>query len=272
MKSYVDDIKRRAELLAMILNGEQLSKADAADIMGVSEITVNRYIRTLRENGVNIYSKKKKLMVEELPLQPTLIALAADYLPLKLNSDVFHKQVKAYSRVDNKNFFPKLILIAMAVDEGLIINVSYKRFYDNMICEYALRPIRMINNELNWILQASKIGEDVIKTFYLSRIISISLTENKFKKLSLPKENKDAMEIELKFDLKVKEEILDKIWFESFSIEETDGNILLKTKQPITNKLASWCISWWDAIQIVKPQALKDYITEMIDYYKLKNL
>ncbi|HMU43977.1 MAG TPA: WYL domain-containing transcriptional regulator [Ignavibacteriaceae bacterium] len=271
MKSYTDDIKRRSELLARVLNGEEFSKADAADILGVSEITINRYIHSLREDGINIYSKKNKLIVEEFPTQSTLVSIASDYIPLKLNSDVFHKQVKAYSQKDKKEFFPKLILIAKAVDEGLVINLVYKRFYDNKTAIYELHPVRLINNELNWILQGVKKGEDEIKSFYLSRIKKLKLTDNKFRKLPLYQKKKGIMEIELKFDPRVRDEILDKIWFEFFELEEADNFIILKTKQPITNKLASWCISWWDSIEILKPVELKKYISEMIEDYKSKN-
>lgn len=271
MKNYTDDIKRRSELLARILNGEALSKADAADILGVSEITINRYIHSLRENGIKIYSKKNKLIVEEFPAQSTLVSIAADYLPLKLNSDVFHKQIKAYSQKDKKEFFTKLILIAKAVDEGLVINLNYKRFYDNKIVEYELHPARIMNNELNWILQAVKKGEDEIKSFYLTRIQKLKLRDKKFSKLALQKAKKESLEIELKFDIRVREEILDKIWFDSFELEENEGYVILRTRQPITNKLASWCISWWDTIKIVKPLELKSYINEMIDDFKSKN-
>jgi predicted DNA-binding transcriptional regulator YafY len=271
MKNYTDDIKRRSELLARILNEEAFSKADAADIFGVSEITINRDIHSLRENGIKIYSQKNKLIVQEFPLLSTLVSIAADYLPLKLNSDVFHKQIKAYSQKDKKEFFTKLILIAKAVDEGLVINLTYKRFYDNKIVEYELHPFRLINNELNWILQAVKKGEDGIKSFYLTRIQKLKLRDKKFSKLALPKEKKESLEIELKFDIRVREEILDKIWFESFELEDVDNFIILKINQPITNKLASWCISWWDAIEILRPVELKKHINDMIEDYKLKN-
>jgi len=221
MKSYVDDIIRRSELLARIINGEALSKADAADIFKVSEITINRDLRSLREVGIRIYSKKNKLVLEETPSISTLIILASDYLPLKLNSDVFHKQVKVYSKSDKQTFFTKLILLAKAVDEGLVIDMIYKRFYDNKISEYKLYPVRLINNEHNWILQAFKADEDIIKSFYLSRIQKLNVTDKKFSKLLLPKEDYELYDIELKFDSKVRDEILDKIWFDSFKLCKT---------------------------------------------------
>ena len=267
MKSYVDDILRRSELLARVMNGEELSKADAADLFNVSEMTINRDLKAFRDIGISLFSKKGKIVLEEIPSTAELVSLASNYLPLKLNSDVFHKQVKVFSTSDKKNYFPKLILLSKAVEEGLIVKLIYKRFYDNKVEEYKLYPVRLINDNLNWKLHAFKAGEDVVKAFYLSRIQKIKLTDKKFSKLSLPKEKKQLFDIELRFDLRVRNEILDKIWFESFELEEKEGFIILKTMQPITNSLASWCISWWDTIEIVKPIELKKYIKEMITFF-----
>ncbi|MBK9097493.1 MAG: WYL domain-containing transcriptional regulator [bacterium] len=271
MKSYVDDILRRSEMIARVMNGEVLSKADAADLFKVSEITINRDIKALRELGISIFSKKNKLILEETPRCSELISIASDYLPLKLNSDVFHKQVKVFSKSDKKDFFSKLVLLSKAVDESLIVDLAYKRFYDNKINEYNLYPVRLTNVGLNWILHAFKAEEDVIKSFYLSRIQKFKLTDKKFSKLSLPINKEELFDIELKFDFRVWDEILDKIWFESFELEENEGYIILKTKQPITNSLAAWCISWWDTIEILKPTELKSQIDEMIQEYQSKN-
>jgi len=273
MKSYVDDILRISELLARVMNAEELSKGEAADIFNVSEITINRDIKVLREIGISIFSKKNKLILEETPRTTELITIASDYLPLKLNSDVFHRQVKVYSKSDKKDFFSKLILLSKAVDESLIINLTYKRFYDNQISSYELYPVRLTSIGLNWILHAFKAGEDVIKTFYLSRIQKLKITNKVFSKLALPKEKEELFDIELKFDFRVRDEILDKIWFESFELEERDGFIILKTKQPITNSLAAWCISWWDTMKIIIPKELNSYIIEMVsDFNKKINL
>jgi predicted DNA-binding transcriptional regulator YafY len=149
--------------------------------------------------------------------------------------------------------------------------MKYKRFSDGKVGDYKLHPVRLTNVGLNWILHAFKAGEDIIKSFYLSRIQQIKLTDKKFSKLSLPQEKKELFDIELRFDLQVRDEILDKIWFESFELEEKEGFIILKTKQPITNSLAAWCISWWDTVKIVKPVELKNYIAAMIKDYEVRN-
>ena len=271
MKSYVDDILRRSELLARVMNGEELSKADVAYIFKVSEVTINRDIKALRDSGIGIFSKKNRLILEGVPQSAELISIASNYLPLKLNSDFFHKQIKVYSKSDKKEFFSKLVLLSKAVDESLILELKYKRFYDGKVGDYKLHPVRLTSVGFNWILHAFKVGEDVIKSFYLSRIQKIKLTDKKFSKLALPTEKQKLFDIELKFDVRVRDEILDKIWIESFELEEMGEYIILKTMQPITNTLAAWCISWFDTIEIVKPIELTKYIKEMIKDFNSKN-
>jgi predicted DNA-binding transcriptional regulator YafY len=67
----------------------------------------------------------------------------------------------------------------------------------------------------------------------------------------------------------VKEQIYDKIWFTEFDMEEdSDGYVILNTKQQISNKLSSWCISWWDMIEVLEPKELKHEIKEMIKAFQ----
>ena len=39
----------------------------------------------------------------------------------------------------------------------------------------------------------------------------------------------------------------------------------------ITNKIASWCISWWNMLEIIEPIELKNYINEMEKAFNDKN-
>lgn len=271
MKSYTDDILRRSELLARIINDEELSKADAAFLFKVAEVTINRDIKALRDLGIRIFSKNNKLILEEIPQTSVLISLASNYLPLKLNSDLIYNQVKAFSKTNRKNFFSKIVLASKAINEHLILELKYKRFYDGKSASYNLLPVRLTCVGFNWILYAFKEGEDIIKSFYLSRIQKIKLTNKSFDGLSLSPDKQKLYDIEFKFVPDVRDELFDKIWFESFDLEEADGFIILRTKQPNTNTLSSWCISWWDAIEIIKPQELKENIKEMIACYSAKN-
>lgn len=272
MKKFINDFIRQTEILACCLNGESVSKSEFANKYGIEEITINRDLKALRELGVQIYSKNGKVKVLEIPSKEILQQMSSDYLPIELNSDVFIKQVKLFSKTNKQDYFPILVLIAKAVKEGLIIEFQYQRLTDNEIHDYKVIPIRLFTNELNWILHGFKIGEDILKTFYLSRIKERIITNEKYVQTVIPKVQNETYDIVLRFNPKVAQEVYSKLWFEEFEIvNEETGFIILKTRQPITNKLAGWCISWWDMIEILEPLELKDYLKEMIGKFNGKN-
>jgi len=259
------DFTRQVEILAQGLNGANLSKADYAEMYNIAEVTINRDLETLREYGIEIFSRKGKVTVTKKPSNNILVHLAADYLPLKLNSDVFIKQVKIFTKINRNDYFQYLTLIAKAVEEGLIIKIKYQRFYDNEVKNYKIKPIRLVTNELNWILNGIESRESIIKTFYLSRIKELKLTHKRYKKAEIPVKKEKLYKMTFIFKSEVEHEIWDKIWFEDFELSKDDkGNIILKTEQPITNKLSTWCISWWDTIKIEEPKELLENIKEMI--------
>lgn len=271
MKNCIQDITRQYELLALVLNGSQLSKADAAGLWNVSEITISRDLRAIRDLGISIYSKKNKLTIESSISKSILHTILSEYVPLKSGEELYSKTLKVLNNKSGQEFLIKTVLLTKAIREKRIVDVLYKRFYDNKVELYTLKPVKLENNDLNILLRAYKTGEPKSKTFYLSRIEKVRLREDKFTSLPDNNDKSNVYDIELKFDGQVKDEILDKIWFESFEIEEQKDHVILKIKEPITNKLAAWCISWWDTIEIVKPKKLRDYIDDMINHYKMKN-
>jgi len=270
-KSHLSETNRNTELLARLLNGEQITKQQAADIYNVEEITISRTLQYYRSLGIEAFGRKSGIKILNKPKKDDLVALASYYISVKLNSDYFNKSIKTYSKIDPR-FFSKIILAAKAVTEEIIIKIEYQKLTDNITSVYILKPYKLVESNSNWILHAIKEGETTLKTFYLSRIKSISLTKKKFKKEFTENKSSDVKEIVLKFVPQVEQELYYKIWFEDFEIEkQSDGYIILRTNQPITNRLAAWCISWWDAIEIIKPIELLNYTNEMIEEYKSQN-
>ncbi|NMB81410.1 MAG: WYL domain-containing transcriptional regulator [Ignavibacteria bacterium] len=258
-----EDFLRQSEILSYCLNGAKFSKADFAEMYNVTELTINRDLRVLRSNGIQINSRKGKVYLFEKPVKDLLIKYAAEYLPMKLNSELLHSQLKTFGK-SVVNFYPYLILISKAVNERRFITIRYKRFYDNMILNYRLKPIRLVQSGYNWILQAIKENEKTAKSFYISRIENLIISNGKFNLISDADRTTKKYEIVLKFHPDVEDEVIDKIWFDEFDLsKDSKGFITLKTSQEITNKLAAWCISWWDMVEIVKPARLKNFIREM---------
>ena len=272
MKSNINEVKRRTEILAAVLNGENLGKADFAFEYGLNEITINRDLGWLRSLGIQINSKKNEVTLFDKPPNQILIKLAADYLPLKLNSDIYLNKLKVYSKGKVDNYFNFIVLSAKAVNEGKYLDIKYCRLTDAQSGNYILKPVRLVTEGLNWILHAFKDNEGILKTFYISRIETLKVLNKKFVKYSEVIDNREAVDIVLRFDPNAAAELYYKIWFEDFNIEkDNEGSLILKTKQPITNKLASWCISWWNIIEVLEPAELKNHIYNMINSFSEKN-
>jgi predicted DNA-binding transcriptional regulator YafY len=272
MDSSLKDLFRRNEILALVLNGTVGSKGDFADRFNVAGITISRDMLWLRNNGIQIWSKKNKIVVLEKPKTEALLNLSSNYLPLKLKSDLFHKAIKIFLRSKHDKAYEYLVLLSKAVLDKTIIRMQYKRFYDNELGHYEIKPVELIEKNRNWILAGIKTGESEIKMFYLSRIMKLELTSKRFSKLDVKQDITIKEKIVLRFSSNVADQITDKIWFDEFKLEkEIDGDFVLTTSHEINNSFAAWCVSWWDTIEIVEPQRLKHFISEMIDSFNSKN-
>jgi len=273
MDSSLKDLFRRNEILALVLNGVVESIADYADRYMVAEITISRDLRWLRKIGIQIYSKKNKVILIVKPDAKTLLSLSSNYLPLKLKAELFQNSLKTFLNSKQGNAYQYLVLISKAVIEKAVIRMQYKRFYDNEVGNYEIKPMELIEKNKNWILSGIKSEENDIKRFYLSRIKKLEIISKHFSDTDLKAVQGKKENIVLRFSSDVAEQVTDKIWFDDFKLEkESNGDFLLTTKHEINNSFAAWCISWWDKIEIVEPQRLKHFISEMIESYNSKNI
>jgi len=261
----LEDLFRRNELLAFVLNGNLESKADYAQRFNVAEVTINRDLLWLRKKGIQIYSKNNKVVLLGNPSKSTILELCSNYLPLKLQSELVNKSLKGLSIIAQTTAFAHLVLISKAIKERLMLKMKYKRFYDNEIDDYEIKPLSLFQRGNNWSMQAIKKDEGVIKTFYVSRIQKLWLSDKRFSQIKDAISENKKEKIVLKFSSEVADQLIDKVWFEDFELKTLDnGDVLLITEREITNNLAAWCISWWDKIEIIKPRKLRDYIREMV--------
>ena len=260
------------EILSRTINGEASAKADYAEEYNVAQVTINRDLEWLRGLGIQIYSRNNKIVVIEIPPKQEMIKLLAEYLPLKLNSDVFSNQVKIFAKQNRVDYLSFLTLLAKAVNEGKYVKITYQRFTDGEVNTYKLKPIRLITSGYNWILHAIKEDEIILKSFYVSRMKGVTVSKNKFKVIPVYEEKKEAVKMIFRFSPEVVPEIKDKVWFDDFNTYlDAQGYIVLETIQEISIRLATWCIGWWNTIEIIEPVELKDFIVKMYQSYSEKN-
>lgn len=263
-----NDIMRRCEILAYVLEGANYSKADYAHFYDVAEITINRDLHELRKKGISIYSKKNKLVLTSEPDKQNLVDCLSEYLLIKLHSSIIDKSIEPLSEERLLLFYRYSTMIMIAISNKQKIKMEYERFYDDTINEYILYPTQLVQKNLNWILQAVDENDGKEKNFHLSRVKKIKLQVAKFNLKEYIPAIPVKEKIVLKFSEEVRSQVIDKIWFDKFEIKkELDGSIILTTEQPITNELAGWCVSWWNKVKIVSPDHFKERIKNMIDSF-----
>lgn len=268
-KDFIGEFIRQTEILALCINGEYLSKADLAGIYNVSEITINRDLQSLRKKGIQIFSRKKSVRLIAEPPGDILTRLTSDYLPLKLNYEIFSKQIKVFANNSvSGNYFPTLTLLSKSVNEGIIIKINYSRLHDDKTKDYHIKPVRLNTSGFNWILDGFDLEELKEKSFYVNRINKVVLTRERFDIKPVYDQSQEKKEIVLRFNPEVESQIYSKIFFDDYKLEKSkDRFILLTTNQVITHRLAAWCISWWDMLKVIKPAELKEHIRIMIDSF-----
>jgi len=269
--NIIDEYTRRIEFLAYCLSKKSNDMGLIMKKYKVSERTLRRDISYFKSKGVDICTRKQKIEVSENTGNEVLYTLCNDYLQLKLQPDFFLTQIKELSSITN-DYFQNLVLITQAISESKPIKIKYRKADDDED-ESVLNPLRLVlASEYDWQLHGVKKGEELVKLFYLSRMKNVELQSAYFLKEKQPARKEKLYNITLKFNHEMYNEIYDKVWFaEKELVNDKDGFILLQTRQPITNRLAAWCLTWWDSIEIIHPQELKDYIDEMIEAFKGRN-
>lgn len=269
MKSKSDKL-RQYEIVVRCLNGERFSKSDLADNYGVEEITINRDLNELRKNRFPIYSRKNvvDLVRNELD-EELLVKIISEYCTKKLNSDLLFNKVKVLITNSGINSSVYLALLSKSINEKTEVEIKYQKLGGNTINDYNVQPLEIINNEYNWILIAYHDGAE--KNFYINRIKALQLSNKKFE-YTRTITDLEIEKIKLRFNPEKEQQVLGKIWFKEFEFYHDDeGYIILTTNQAITHKLAAWCISWWDQIEILEPESLKDHIKNMISAFQRTN-
>lgn len=265
----METIYRRIEILSRILNGEVLSKSDIAEKLDVAEISISRDINYFRKIGIPIYSKNKKLVIDPQLSVNNIISFLENYISpisksqfILFNSDI--EKLKFLNLIAYSNF---------AMRRNLSLKICYRRLYDNQEKYYKIIPEKLLVNGFNWILQAVDAEDYISKNFYISRIrsiISLEINISDYSKRDVPKE---TYKMHFRFNKEVAEQIKSKVWFENQRIEVLeDERVDLFIEEEISDKLAGWCVSWWNQIEIISPVELIDYIKQMIRSFQRNNL
>ncbi|MEO8522623.1 MAG: WYL domain-containing protein, partial [Acidobacteriota bacterium] len=173
---------------------------------------------------------------------------------------------------------PRSARVAQLLDATLHhrrISMRYHSFSSNREKDYLLEPYRLVFAQGGLYLVAFVPDYAQIRTFSIERIVSLSLTEERFEPMDLPDDafahslgvNEGPPErIEIVFEPRIARYVKERTWHPSQqSAEASDGSLTMTLNVCNDWALRSWILGFGPLARVISPPELATQILDEID-------
>lgn len=166
-----------------------------------------------------------------------------------------------------------------AIQNNLLVNFTYKKFWDASVSERKVKPISLKEARNRWYLIAEDKKDGIIKNFSLDRIQELSISTSKFKPVpyNVQQEFKDSFGIINGTDEEPAKVTLsftpqEGRYVESLPLHRSQ-ELILKTNDEIrfsyyirpTYDFKMEILSFGDQVKVMEPEALQQQIKEQLE-------
>ncbi len=173
---------------------------------------------------------------------------------------------------------PKSARVAQLVDATLHhrrITMRYHSFSSNREKDYVLDPYRLVYAQGGLYVVAFVTEYGQLRTFAVERILTLSVTEERFEPMELPEDafahslgvNQGTPErIEIVFEPRIARYLKERVWHASQQCTEMpDGSLAMTLSVCNDWALRSWILGFGPLARVVAPQELATQILDEID-------
>lgn len=304
-------IDRLLEMTILLLNKGSVTAKYLSEYFEVSTRTIYRDIDILSAAGVPVYANRgtgggialldnfslPKTIVTQEEIDRILISLrtlqatqypGTDKVINKLSA-LFRTAATDWIHIDftpwgsNPNEYNKLADIKNALLNARILRFDYVDS-QNKKSVRQLEPLRLIYKSQSWYLWGWDLNREDFRTFRISRIKSLSVTDTTFDKArkrnatpgqpSAPAVIKPDVDLELRFSEDALYRLYDD-YDDNLILQNPDGTYTLKITFPEDEWVYGYIMSFGPSVEVIRPphvrQAIKDRIEQMCHMYGLKN-
>lgn len=301
-------INRLLEITTILLNRGTVTATELADRFGVSTRTIYRDIDVLSSSGVPVYGVQGAnggiSLLENYSLNRTtlsgkeaesiLFALqtlqSTKFPEIELILDklgsLFKNATTDWVSIDfspwgsNPNAYNKFVNVKNAIMHGQIIEVEYINS-TNIKSHRKIEPLRLIFKYQAWYLWGFCCERQDYRTFRISRIKKLEVTDEKFDRNKLhetPKDDhtevdneKPLVHVVLQFTQEALYRLYDD-YDDDFITKNDDGTYTLEIDFPEDEWVYGYILSFGSFVKVISPQHIKDIIKEkaenLLHYYK----
>jgi predicted DNA-binding transcriptional regulator YafY len=178
----------------------------------------------------------------------------------------------------SKQSAPRSARVAQLLDATLHhrrVAVRYHSFSSNREKDYVLEPYRLVFAQGGLYVVAFVPEYTQLRTFAVERILSLSVTEERFEPVDLPEDafahslgvNQGTPErIEIAFEPRIARYLKERVWHPTQQVQETaDGTLTMTLNVCNDWALRSWILGFGPLARVVSPPGLATQILEEIE-------
>lgn len=276
MSEYIKKLKRQIEIVGKALSSkDKFTVLDLAIEHNVEELTIKRDLAELRSRGIDIHSLKKEGIKILHPLKNELLKeFILEYISFSYSEDYPDKSTLILIQKHGEKALLFIVQLQKAIEQNLVVEIDYQSTANVLKTNVPIQPLKIFQAQGEWRLLA--INQNLVKQFFISKIIDIRLTSEKFKPLPQEKINSlftsslkswigaEQYELKILFEKNWSEVIKNKTYLLNQKITDfDDGSILFEGIVNSLDEAATWILSFGKGVKVLQPEELKLKIIQL---------
>lgn len=275
MSEYLSKIKRQIEIVGKALTEEKFSIVDLAVEYNVEELTIKRDLSELRSRGIDIHSLKKTGIKILSPINKNLLKeFILEYISFSYSDDYPDKSTNILIEKHKEKALSMVVQLQQAIEKNYSVRIDYQATANTIKRDVLVNPLKIFQSQNDWRLLG--INQNIVKQYYLSKILRVSITSEKFKSISKEKINSffssslkswigtEEFLIKVKFEKNWAEIIKSKMFLMNQRITDLeDGSIIFEGVVNSLDEAATWILSFGKGAQILEPDSLRNKVIQL---------
>lgn len=276
MSDFSMKIKRQTEILCFAMDTEESRRKTVEDLsvyFDVEPLTINRDLKDLRFDGIDISSRKKhgvsyfRGLDEKKTCQYIL-----SYSALNFPAPAVEKATSLLVKKFGPDALRLFINLRQCIEQGLCAKIIYEKTAGEAV-ERIIGPVSLFVNDGQWRLLAGEDGK--YKQYLLIKMMQADQTSIRGEARSADAGDllknawgswlgSDIYNVRIRFDAERASLLKPKLWIDNQQIQEQpDGSIIFSADVNSLREISSWILGWGKGCEVIEPPELKELVIRL---------
>jgi len=276
MSEYIRKIKRQIEIVGKALSSnDKFTVMDLAVEYDVEELTIKRDLAELRSRGIDIHSLKKSGIRILNPIKKEILKeFILEYIGFSYSEDYPDKSTTILIQKLGDRALTLITQLQKAIAQNLVTIIDYQSTATTLKKNVYIQPLKIFQSQGEWRLLA--VNQNIIKQYYISKIIDFKVTTEKFKPFQKEKIESlflsslkswigsEQFPIKIHFSQNWAEVIKSKTYLLNQKITDLeDGSIIFEGNVNSIDEAATWILSFGKGTRVLEPAELKSKVIQL---------